>query len=161
MSKFLPFKTKVSIKSDIFIKTYTNIPQYYSDRILKCSKLMSELDIGPKVLSSVQEADKLVIVFNKIRPAVKSDFQKEFKQELIEIIHMLHEYDYVHGDLCISNIGVNHGRPILLDFDTMFNISQADLKCNMEYMKTAFDVDNINDFIKYDYDNWQIELEED
>lgn len=163
MSKFLPFKTNVSTKQDCFIKTYTNISQYYADRIVECSKLMSELGIGPLVISSsnIQDEDKLVVVFEKIRPAVKSDFTIKFQQELIKIITLLHDYDYVHGDLCISNIGTSHGRPFLLDYDTMFHISQSHLKCNMDYMVTAFDIDNIEDFIQHDFNNWKIELEDD
>lgn len=159
MSKYLPFKTSTKIQGDYFIKTYTGIPQYYVNRILESSKLLSDLGIGPLVISTNLVENKLTITYEKINPTVKSDFTPQFQKELTDIITLLHQHDYVHGDLCISNIGIKNGRPFLLDHDTMFHISQSHLKCNKDYMYKAFDINNIEDFIQHDYNNWKDELE--
>lgn len=151
------------INDNIFKKYYTDIDDDHWNRIKNAALLLSDHNIGPKVLT-IDEKDKIigyeiVTPFDTFDPPTIPEMNvQDIRNTIVYLVDKLHSLGYGHGDLHINNLGYKDNNIYLLDHDTIYNIQ--DFKDGKtvwleKWMDEAFDdINTAEEFIATDYDGW-------
>jgi len=147
----IPCKRIITIYPNYVTKEYINISDYYINRIIKASLFLNHKKVGPTIYEIKRDNKFLIIKMEKLLEV--EDINEE---KMINIVNILHDNDWCHGDLHSKNIMNNKNKELrIIDFDTMFRISRG--KNDKRVLKYILytNYKNYLEFItKDDFENW-------
>ena len=108
----------VTNKKNIIVKI-TNKPYE-----LKFAKKASKYGFGPKVIKSTKKCGKTLIYMRKASIILYEWLQKKHSKKvynktydsIVKLIQKMHNYNIVHGDIHIGNIGLFKKKWLLIDY---------------------------------------------
>ena len=102
---------------------------------------------------------KCVIPFDPFNKNINLSNDK-IKSILYSMIQKMHIAGWCHGDLHLCNIGFLENNLYILDHDTMYEIAPNKVLLEdwlKQWMSEGFDTEDLDEFINFDYINWQLE----
>jgi hypothetical protein len=154
------FSTSTEIDGDFFNKYYSNINDEHWLRIKSASLLLSNENIGPKVLSIIEDGhiiqyEKITPFNNDIPPMIPGMSVGDIQNNIILLVNKLHSLGYGHGDLHIENIGFKENNIYMLDHDTIYKIGDGQVPWLLKWMQIGFEWnESFEAFVDNDYNTW-------
>lgn len=123
--------------------------------------MMSETGLGPRLLE-VSDA-KMMLVFEAVTVGSPQDLienVEDLEEKIIEVVTMMHEEGWAHGDLHLNNMGRIGQRIYILDNDTMFRIEDGMQEWIQDWINDGYDGQySFEEFINLDFENPIEEIE--
>lgn len=166
-NKYLNCDVETIINPDTVEKIYYDLSDNHWNRILAASAILAKHYIGVNILKVENEGIEFrSITYEKIIPfnnyAVPKELMRtsiyDIQDMITNLVDKMHKLGYGHGDLHILNLGVKNGEIRLLDYDTVYELSDLDNLSNHKWLESwiidRYDGD-FDYFVVSDYESWK------